>query len=177
MLKIDFILRSKGGHGEGWLDQEVLSSERDHGTLVSHGLRTRRSWSRSCGRQSWSLGKSPRLIRQTSRLENHENDNTHSIPRPWSESTLHFLDVAARADFVIEAISENPRAKRELFHSLDRSVLREPSLRVTRPTSTYSHWSKTNALKGVDYHCGLPASHPLSCGSGTPNLKGNCGDG
>jgi len=45
----------------------------------------------------------------------------HSIPRTLKR--IHpstSLDVAARADFVIEAISENPRAKRELFHSLDQ---------------------------------------------------------
>jgi len=46
---------------------------------------------------------------------------SHSIPKTLKR--IHpstSLKVAAKADFVIEAISENPKTKRKLFHSLDQ---------------------------------------------------------
>ncbi len=46
---------------------------------------------------------------------------SHSIPKTLKR--IHpstSLEVAGKADFVIEAISENPKAKRKLFHSLDQ---------------------------------------------------------
>jgi 3-hydroxybutyryl-CoA dehydrogenase len=45
----------------------------------------------------------------------------HSVPKTLKRIHLSTsLEVAAKADFVIEAISENPKAKRKLFHSLDQ---------------------------------------------------------
>jgi 3-hydroxybutyryl-CoA dehydrogenase len=59
----------------------------------------------------------------------------HSIPKTLKR--IHpstSLEVAAKADFVIEAISENPKAKRKLFHSLDQIC---PSRTILASNTSY----------------------------------------
>jgi len=68
------------------------------------------------------LGKALSLIRSNLQtLRTMKMITPHSIPGTLKR--IHpstSLDVGAKADLVIEAISENPRAKRKLFHSLDQ---------------------------------------------------------
>jgi 3-hydroxybutyryl-CoA dehydrogenase len=68
------------------------------------------------------LTKALSLIRSNlETLGRMEMITSHSIPKTLKK--IHpstSLEVAAKADFVIEAISESPKAKRELFHSLDQ---------------------------------------------------------
>ena len=59
----------------------------------------------------------------------------HSIPKTLKR--IHpstSLEVAAKADFVIEAISESPKAKRKLFHSLDQIC---PSRTILASNTSY----------------------------------------
>jgi 3-hydroxybutyryl-CoA dehydrogenase len=82
------------------------------------------------------LTKALSLIR--SNLETLSQMNmitSHSIPKTLKR--IHpstSLDVAAKADFVIEAISENPKAKRKLFQSLDQIC---PSRTILASNTSY----------------------------------------
>lgn len=74
----------------------------------------------------------------------------HSVPKTLDRiypSTS--LDVAAKADFVIEAISENPKAKRKLFRSLDQIC---PSRTILASNTSYLNifvLAKTNRPQKV----------------------------
>src|SRR4030042_3149320 len=68
------------------------------------------------------LSKALSLIRSNlETLRGMKMITSHSIPKTLKRIHLSTsLEVASKADFVIEAISENPNAKRRLFHSLDQ---------------------------------------------------------
>ena len=68
------------------------------------------------------LNKAFGLIRSTLHtLKRMKMITSHSIPRILKRIHLSTsLEVGVNADFAIEAIAESPKAKRELFHSLDQ---------------------------------------------------------